>query len=179
MASHRPAHHNGPRAVEPERWLCRHARLTCHVHRLQGSRVFTQPPPSARVGPRRTTSVVRLRELLHRECHDWHESWHPGLRGWEFCTICPFFANFSTFTKIPQVPSFQAHSPVKTVFRQNPKNARKSQNTPSTNPYQNETQFPLSSLKNATSGHARPPKSVLCPPVISGTNSRQNSLKFP
>ena len=103
----------------------------------------------------------------------------PGLRGWEFCTICPFFANFSTFTKIPQVPSFQAHSPVKTVFRQNPKNARKSQNTPSTNPYQNETQFPLSSLKNATSGHARPPKSVLCPPVISGTNSRQNSLKFP
>ena len=72
-----------------------------------------------------------------------------GLRGWEFCTICPFFANFSTFTKIPQVPSFQAHSPVKIVFRQNPENARKSQNTPSKNPYQNETQFPLSSLKNA------------------------------
>ena len=102
-----------------------------------------------------------------------------GLRGWEFCPFSPFFANFSTFTKIPQVPSFQAHSPVKTVFRQNPKNARKSQNTPSTNPYQTETQFPLSSLKNATSGHARPPKSALCPPVISGTNSRQNSLKFP
>jgi len=20
---------------------------------------------------------------------------NPGLRGWEFCTICPFFANFS------------------------------------------------------------------------------------
>jgi hypothetical protein len=39
----------------------------------------------------------------------------PGLRGWEFCTICQFFAHFSTFTKIPQVPSFQAHSPVKTV----------------------------------------------------------------
>ena len=38
----------------------------------------------------------------------------PGLRGWEFCTICQFFANFSTFTKIPQVPSIQAHSPVKT-----------------------------------------------------------------
>jgi hypothetical protein len=72
----------------------------------------------------------------------------PGLRGWEFCPICPFFANFSTFTKIPQVPSFQAHSPVKTVFRQNPKNARKSQNTPSTNPHQNETQFPLSSLRD-------------------------------
>jgi hypothetical protein len=102
-----------------------------------------------------------------------------GLRGWEFCPFSPFFATFSTFTKIPQVPSFQAHSPVITVFRQNPKNARKSQNTPSTNPYQNETQFPLSSLKNATSGHARPPKSVLWPPVISGTNSRQNSLKFP
>jgi hypothetical protein len=64
-----------------------------------------------------------------------------GLRGWEFCPFCPFFATFSTFTKIPQVPSFRAHSPVKTVFRQNPKNARKSQNTPSTNPYQNETQF--------------------------------------
>ena len=89
-----------------------------------------------------------------------------GLRGLEFCPFSPFFAHFSTFTKIPQVPSSQAHSPVKTVFRQNPKNARKSQNTPSTNPYQNETQFPLSSLKNA-SGHARPPKSVLCPPVIS------------
>lgn len=102
-----------------------------------------------------------------------------GLRGWEFCPFSPFFANFSTFTKISQVPSFRVHSPVKTVFRKNPKNARKSQNTPSTNPYQNETQFPLSSLKNATSGHARPPKSVLCPPVISGTNSRQNSLKFP
>ena len=102
-----------------------------------------------------------------------------GLRGWEFCPFSPFFATFSTFTKIPQVPSFQAHSPVKTVFRENPKNARKSQNTPSTNPYQNETQFPSSSLKNATSGHARPPKSVICPPVISGTNSRQNSLKFP
>ena len=80
-----------------------------------------------------------------------------GLRGWEFCTICPFFANFSSFTKISQVPSFQAHSPVKTVFRQNAKNARKSQNTPSTNPYQNETQFPLSSLKNENSGHARSP----------------------
>ena len=103
----------------------------------------------------------------------------PGLRGWEFCPFCRFFANFSTFTKISKVPSFQAHSPVKTIFRKNPKNARKSQNTPSTNPYQNETQFPLSSLKNATFGHARPPKSVLCPPVISGTNSRQNSLKFP
>ena len=87
-----------------------------------------------------------------------------GLRGWEFCPICPFFTHFFTFTKIPQVPSFQAHSPVKTVFRQNPKNARKSQNTPSTNPYQNETQFPLSSLKNVTSGHARPPKSALCLP---------------
>jgi hypothetical protein len=100
---------------------------------------------------------------------------YPGLRGWEFCPFCPFFANFSTFTKIPQVPSFQAHSPVKTVFRQNPKNARKSQNTPSTNPYQNETQFPLSSLKNATSGHARPPKSVLCPPVISVTKFRHGT----
>jgi hypothetical protein len=96
-------------------------------------------------------------------------------KGLGVCTICPFFAKFSTFTKIPQVPSFQAHSSVKTVFRQNPKNARKSQNTPSTNPYQNETQFPLSSLKNATSGHARPPKRALYPPVISGTNSRQNS----
>jgi hypothetical protein len=104
---------------------------------------------------------------------------YVGLRGWEFCPFSPIFATFSTFTKIPQVPSFQAHSPVKTVFRQNAKNARKSQNTPSTNPYQNETKFPLSSLKNATSGHARPPKSVLCPPVISGTNSRQNYLKFP
>jgi hypothetical protein len=49
------------------------------------------------------------------------ESHPPGLRGGEFCTICRFFVNFSTFTKIPQVPSFQAHSPVKTVFRQNPK----------------------------------------------------------
>jgi hypothetical protein len=35
--------------------------------------------------------------------------------------FCPFFADFSTFTKIPQVPSFQAHSPVKTVIRQNAK----------------------------------------------------------
>ena len=111
-----------------------------------------------------------LQLLRHRE-----GILYRGLRGWEFCTICPFFANFSTFTKISQVPSFQAHSPVKTVFRQNPKNARKSQNTPSTNPYQNETQFPLSSLKNATSGHARPPKSVLCPPVISVTKFRHGT----
>ena len=44
-----------------------------------------------------------------------------GLRGWEFCTSCPFFANFSTFTKISQVPSFQAHSPVKTVICRNAK----------------------------------------------------------
>jgi len=34
------------------------------------------------------------------------------LRGWEFCPFSPFFAKFSTFTKIPQVPSFQAHSRV-------------------------------------------------------------------
>ena len=81
-----------------------------------------------------------------------------GLRGWEFCTICPFFAHFSTFTKISQVPSFQSHSPVKTVFRQNAKNARKSQNTPSTNPYQNETQFSPFSLKSRTSGHPDNPK---------------------
>ena len=81
-----------------------------------------------------------------------------GLRGWEFCTICPFFAHFSTFTKISQVPSFQAHSPVKTIFRQNAKNARKSQNTPSTNPYQNETQFSPLSLKSRTSGHPDRPK---------------------
>jgi hypothetical protein len=121
------------------------------------------------------------RRIPLRTDTSWTESTSPaplkqnspfqGLRGCEFCPFSPIFANFSTFTKIPQVPSFQAHSPVKTVFRQNPKNARKSQNTPSTNPYQNDTQFPLSSLKNATSGHARPPKSVLCPPVISGTNS--------
>jgi hypothetical protein len=45
----------------------------------------------------------------------------PWLRGWEFCPFSPFFANFSTFTKISQVPSFQAHSPVKTVFHQNQK----------------------------------------------------------
>ena len=100
-----------------------------------------------------------------------------GLRGWEFCPFSPFFANFSTFTKIPQVPSFQAHSPVKTVFPKNAKNARKSQNTPSTNPYQNETQFSPLSLKSRSSGHPRPTKSVICPPVISGTNSRASSLK--
>ena len=100
-----------------------------------------------------------------------------GLRGWEFCTICPFFANFSTFTKIPQVPSFQAHSPVKTVFPKNAKNARKSQNTPSTKPYQNETQFSPISLKSRSSRHPRQPKSVICPPVISGKNSRASSLK--
>jgi hypothetical protein len=51
---------------------------------------------------------------------------------------------------------------VKTIFCRNAKNAQRSQYTPSTNPYQNETQFPLSSLKNATCGHARPPKSALC-----------------
>ena len=38
-----------------------------------------------------------------------------GLRGGEFCTICPFFAHFSNFTNFPKVPSFQAHSPVKTA----------------------------------------------------------------
>ena len=105
-----------------------------------------------------------------------HQRYPPGLRGWEFCTICHFFAKFSTFTKIPQVPSFQSQTPVKTVFPETPKNSRKSQNTPSTNPYQNDTQFPLSSLKNATSGHARPPKSVLCPPVISGTKFRHGTV---
>jgi hypothetical protein len=126
-----------------------------------------------------TNPTVPTREFHRCSSQNRVKSRIPGLRGWEFCPFSPFFANFSTFTKIPQVPSFQAHSPVKTVFRQNPKNAPKSQNTPSTNPYQNETQFPLSSLKNATSGHARPPKSVLCPPVISGTNSRQNTLEFP
>ena len=124
--------------------------------------------------------IIFRENIPHRNLRVVGEVRKPGgLRGWEFCPFSPFFANFSTFTKISQVPSFQAHSPVKTVFRQHPKNARKSQNPPSTNPYQNETQFPLSSLKNATSGHDRPPKSVLCPPVISGTNSRQNSLKFP
>jgi hypothetical protein len=112
-----------------------------------------------------------LQLLRHRE-----GILYRGLRGWEFCTICPFFANFSTFTKISQVPSFQAqHSPVKTVFRQNPKKRPKSQNTPSTSPYQNKTQFPLSSLKLGTSGHARPPKSVLCPPVISVTKFRHGT----
>jgi hypothetical protein len=51
-------------------------------------------------------------------------------------------------------PSFQAHySPVKTVFPKHAKNARKSQNTPSTNPYQNETQFSSSSLKSGISRH--------------------------
>ena len=106
---------------------------------------------------------------------DWTQT--EGLRGWEFCPFSPFFANFSTFTKIPQVPSFQAHSPVKTVFPKNAKNARKSQNTPSTNPDQNETQFSPLSLKSGVSRHPRQPKSVICPPVISGTNSRASSLK--
>ena len=82
-----------------------------------------------------------------------------GRRGWEFCTICPFFAHFSTFTKIShQVPSFQSHSPVKTIFRKNAKNARKSQNTPSTNPYQNQTQFSPLSLKSRSSRHPDNPK---------------------
>jgi hypothetical protein len=66
-----------------------------------------------------------------------------------------------------------------TVFPKNAKNARKSQNTPSTNPYQNETQFSPLSLKSGVSRHPRQPKSVICPPVISGTNSRASSLKFP
>ena len=78
-----------------------------------------------------------------------------GLRGWEFCPFSPFFAIFFTFTKISQVPSFQAHSPVKTVFRQNPKNARKSQNTPSTYRYQNETQLPLSRGHPDTPDHPK------------------------
>jgi len=42
--------------------------------------------------------------------------------------------------------------PLKPFSAKTPKNARKSQNTPSTNPYQNEKQFPLSSLKNANVG---------------------------
>jgi len=46
-------------------------------------------------------------------------------------------------------------------------------------PYQNETQFSSSSLKNTNSGHARPPKSAFCPPVISGAFSRENSHEFP
>jgi len=101
-----------------------------------------------------------------------------GTQGAKGLGVLHHLPNFSRIFPLSQkslkFPSFQAHSPVKTVFRQNPKNA-KSQNTPSTNPYQNDTQFPLSSLKNATSDHARPPKSVLYPPVNSGTNSRQNS----
>ena len=67
---------------------------------------------------------------------------------------------------------------MKTVFPKNAKNARKSQNTPSTNPYQNETQFSPLSLKSGVSRHPRQPKSVICPPVISGTNSRASSLKL-
>jgi len=99
-----------------------------------------------------------------------------GAKGIAVLHHLPIFRQFFHLHEIPQVPSFQAHSPVKTVFRQNPKNARKSQNTPSTNSYQNETQFPLSSLKNATSGHARTPKSVLCPPVISVTKFRRGTV---
>ena len=102
-----------------------------------------------------------------------------GAKGLGVLHHLPIFRPFFHFHKNPSSSVISGTFSVKTVFRQNPKNARKSQNTPSTNPYQNETHFPLSSLKNATSGHARPPKSVLCPPVISGTNSRQNSLKFP
>jgi len=78
-----------------------------------------------------------------------------GLRG--DSSFAPF-ADFSPIFPLSQKslnPSFQAHSPVKTVFRRNAKNAPKSQNTPSTNPYQNETQFPLSSLKNADFGNPK------------------------
>jgi hypothetical protein len=47
----------------------------------------------------------------------------------------------------------QFRTAVKTVLCRNP---------PSTRPYQNETQFPLSYLKNANFGKARPPKSEVC-----------------
>jgi hypothetical protein len=92
-----------------------------------------------------------------------------------FAPFPQFSPIFPLCTKIPQVPSFQAHSPVKFIFRQNSKNARNSQNTPSTKPYQNETQFPLSSLKSGISRYPRQPKSVICPPVISVTKFRHGT----
>mmetsp|Transcript_7443 Transcript_7443/g.27996 ORF Transcript_7443/g.27996 Transcript_7443/m.27996 type:complete len:274 (+) Transcript_7443:293-1114(+) len=133
--------------------------------------------------PRGLYSERRRAERSHRRRVRRVRQATRGLRGWEFCPFPPIFANFSTFTKIPQVPSFQAHSPVKTVFRQNPKNARKSQNTPSTNPYQNETQISSSSLKNATSGHARPPKKCTLPSrencSLPKHTPYQNETQFP
>ena len=45
-----------------------------------------------------------------------------GLRGWEFCTICQFFAHFSNLRNFPKVPSFRSETPVKSVF---PRNAKK------------------------------------------------------
>jgi hypothetical protein len=39
----------------------------------------------------------------------------PGLRGGEFCTICPFFANFSNFRNFPEVPSFQSQTGAKGI----------------------------------------------------------------
>ena len=112
---------------------------------------------NVKIGMSQSGVTARLKSYTHMSSN--FDQRFPGLRGWEFCTICPFFAIFSAFTKISQVPSFQAHySHVKTVFRQNPKNAPKSQNTPSTNPYQNETQFSPLSLKSRTSRHPDHPK---------------------
>jgi hypothetical protein len=80
----------------------------------------------------------------------------PGAKGLGVLHHLPIFRQFFQFHKNPQSSvSFQAHSPVKTVFRQNPKNTRKSQNTPSTNPYQHETQFPLRTPPPDTPDHPK------------------------
>ena len=114
----------------------------------------------------------------HEKPLAWISSHRAGGQGvGSFAPFAQFSPIFPTSQISPKFRHFRHILPWKPFSAKTQRNARKSQNTPSTNPYRNETQFPLSSLKNATSGHARPPKSALCPPVISGTNSRQNSLK--
>jgi hypothetical protein len=46
----------------------------------------------------------------------WLQAQTPGLRGWEFCTICQFSANFSAFTNISQVPVYVIFKGVENLF---------------------------------------------------------------
>ena len=88
-----------------------------------------------------------------------------GLRGWEFCTICPFFRQFFHFHKNLSSSVLSGTFSRENRFPPKPKNRpkiakhTKHEALPKRD---NETQFSSSSLKNATSGHARPPKSALC-----------------
>jgi hypothetical protein len=114
-----------------------------------------------------------------------------GLRGWEFCTICPFFANFSYFRNIPKVPSFQSQiNSRENCFCRNAKNrpkiAKPTKHRTLPNRYANFLKFPSerdlrarpTAQKCTLPSRDFPVKTVLCrsPP---STKPYQNETQFP